>query len=402
MTTKFPVYQAKITGSNDTGIFALSFVENPANESNFVALATAAQRPVKLSLDRMKQVLTGAVLVPDQMIYRNDNQLGEYYLQFAAQDIEKIRDEMMRNGAALSTTTHEHETPLTGNHLVECWIVEDPMRDKSVALGLGPYKKGTLVASYKVGDAVYWRTQVLAGKVKGFSIEGFFNFKTVTMSKPQVKASTILPGKKSGGGAIATMLRSIATALDGDTASEAKDLTGVAKDDETNSGTPYIVFDLQDGTEIDVDSTGFCTLSDGTQAPAGDHTLLDGNTISIGDDGMLAGTTDVADAPAPAAAPAALTAEQKLAREEAKKRGVAASALLKKAAEDAAKKNPQAKQIAALKAQLAELEKQPSADPAKPTPEGGGTNITERVVAKMKGHERAAIMLKDKLARKNK
>jgi hypothetical protein len=256
------------------------------------------------------------------------------------------------------------------------------------------------VASYKVSNAVYWRTQVLAGKVKGFSIEGFFNFKTVKMSKPQVKPGALLPGKKTAGGSvIGAMLRSIATALDGDTAAEAKDLTSIAKEDETNSGTPYIIFDLQDGTEIEVDSTGYCTMSDGTQAPAGDHTLLDGNTISIDDAGMLVGTSDVAATPDPAAAPAALTAEQKLARDEAKKRGVKASAILKKVAEDAAAKNPQAKQIAALKAQIAKLEAEPSAAPAKPTPEG--VNITAQTVAKLKGHERAAAMLKQKLALKN-
>lgn len=398
MITKLPVYQAKLTDfDNDgLGIFAMSLVNNPANESNFVALSTAARRPVKLSLDKTKQIVTGAVLVPDQMIYRNDTN-GEYYLTFTAQDIEKIRDRMMKGGVALATTTHEHEAPLRGNNLVECWIVEDPARDKSVALGLGPYKKGTLVASYKIGDAAYWRTQVLAGKVRGFSIEGLFNFKSVTMSKPQAKAATILPNKKPTlAVGLSGVLRSIAAALDGDTAGDTKDLAGVAKADETDSGTPYIIFELQDGTEIDVDKDGNCTMADGTQAPAGDHTLQDGNTISIADDGTLVGTTDAAEATPPAAAPAALTAEQTAARDAAKAKGKLAAAALAAAAKPL---TGDAKKIAELKAQIATLEKTPTAPKAAPAVEGGSTNITGAVVAKMKGHERAAVLLKEKLAR---
>jgi hypothetical protein len=397
MTTNLPVYQAKITGIDTTGIFAMSFVDFPANESNFVAL-TRTLAPVKLSLDKQKQILTGAVLVPDQMIYRNDNQLGEYYLTFSAPDIEKIRDKMMKSGVALRTTTHQHEKPLRGNHLVECWIVEDPKRDKSVALGLS-YPKGTLVASYKVEDAVYWRTQVLTNNVNGFSIEGLFNFKTVKMSKPVVKAGQ-LPVKKAAGSAIGAVLRSIATMLDGDTAAEAKDLAAVAKADETNSGEPLIVFELQDGTEIDVDSEGFCTMaSDGSQAPAGDHTLQDGNTITIGDDGVLVSTSEAGDGTdTPAAAVAALSAQQKAARDAAKAKGKILGAALAKAKADAEAKDPKAKQIAALKSQIAKLEAEPTATPAKPTTD---SNATARDAAKMRPHERAALVLKDKLARKN-
>ena len=86
MEKKIPIYEAKVKGTDNTGIFAMSFVELPANESNFVALQR--QRPVKLSIDKQKQLLTGVVLIPDQLIYRNDVQLGEYYLKFTAAEIE--------------------------------------------------------------------------------------------------------------------------------------------------------------------------------------------------------------------------------------------------------------------------------------------------------------------------
>lgn len=148
MEKKIPIYEAKIKGTDNTGVFAMSFVEMPANESYFAILQR--QRPVKLSIDKQKQVLTGVVLIPDQLIYRNDDQLGEYYLKFTAAEIERISLKMMRTGVALTTTTHQHEKPLKGNYLAELWIVKDSKRDKAVALGLGELPVGTLVASYKI------------------------------------------------------------------------------------------------------------------------------------------------------------------------------------------------------------------------------------------------------------
>lgn len=354
MSTKLPIYEAKIRGFDDTGIFAMSFVECPANESNFVALAQ--QRPVKLALDKHKQILSGVVLIPDQLIYRNDPQRGEYYLKFTAADIEKIALKMMRTSVALSTTTHQHEKPLKGNYLAELWIVKDPKRDKTVALGLGEYPAGTLAASYRIENANYWRTEVLSGNVKGFSLEGLFNFNNATMSKQTKTAAQLAKEREAAkkGNKVSAFLRSMATMLEGDTAAEADAVADEAKKDETGSGTPYLIFDLAEGGEVWVDEDGFCTL-DGEQMPAGEHALADGNFLVVDDTGMLVVTQPEADAEQPAEAAAAL------AKERAKK-------LLAKMGKKA---DPKEAKIAALKKQLAELEKQPSAEQAKPDVEGG-------------------------------
>src|SRR5690349_11139008 len=145
METKLPIFECKIRATDDTGIYAVSFVEVPAIEKNFVALSRAAAA-VKTQLkitNAAKQILTGAILVPDMLIYRNGEgtKLGEHYLRYTAEDIELIAHKMMRTGVALKNTTHQHERQLRGNQLVEFWIVQDPKRDKSVALGLGEMPK---------------------------------------------------------------------------------------------------------------------------------------------------------------------------------------------------------------------------------------------------------------------
>lgn len=377
MATKLPIYEAKITGMDNTGIFALSFVDFPANDHNFVALK--ARVPVKLKLDKQKQVLTGVVLVPDQLIYRYDQALGEYYLRFTAPDIEKIAQKMMRTGVALQTTTHQHEKPLRGNYLTELWIVSDPKRDKAVALGLGELPAGTLVASYKISDPNYWRTEVMTGNVKGFSIEGLFNFNNVNMKKTATTPKKA-PAKKTAG--VVSFFKSMAAMLEGegDTEAAAEDLVDEAGKDEVGAGEPYLIFELAEGGEVQVDSDGYATLN-GEQMPAGEHALADGNFIVIDDSGMLVVTEPEADGTEPAD-PATALAKQK------------AKARAKQFLAAQAKADPKAAQIAALKKKLAELEKEPSAGKAKPAVE-----TPAKTAAEMTFTEKMAAVIKSRQER---
>ena len=64
-----------------------------------------------------------------------------------------------------------------GLSLVESWIVEDPIKDKTAFYGL-KYPVGTWVGSVKVNSEKVWQEFVKTGAVKGFSIEGYFQDKS--------------------------------------------------------------------------------------------------------------------------------------------------------------------------------------------------------------------------------
>ena len=151
---KLPVFDCLINENleDESGIYAISFVDIPANEVDFVTLSAQKAKQELLCRDPKKQILTGVVLRPEQLIYRNDKNLGEYYIRFGAEEIEKIARKMMKSGVALHNTTHQHQQNLKGNYLTELWIVEDPEKDKSLALGFEPQTKGTLMCSYKIED----------------------------------------------------------------------------------------------------------------------------------------------------------------------------------------------------------------------------------------------------------
>ena len=84
-----PIYDCMIDESADdlTGIYAISFVDFPANQVDFIALHK--QQELHLSRDTAKQVLTGVVLKPGQLIYRHSSQTGDYYIRFSEEQVEK-------------------------------------------------------------------------------------------------------------------------------------------------------------------------------------------------------------------------------------------------------------------------------------------------------------------------
>ncbi|NDV69282.1 XkdF-like putative serine protease domain-containing protein [Dysgonomonas sp. 25] len=283
---KLPVYNCLIDENleDETGIYAISFVDCPANEVDFVALSQQMQ-PLHLNRDEQKQVLTGVVLKPDQLIYRNSPTMGEHYIRFSAEQIRKIAQKMMRTGIALTTTTHQHAQPLQGNYLTELWIVEDPERDKSRALGFDDLPQGTLMCSYKIEDRNYWDEQVMAGHVKGFSLEGLFN-QEIALNKHQINSKN-KKRKMNNRKQKKTLLRRIAHLLLG--------IEDVKKRDTTDSGEPFIIFILADGKEVYVDQDGFATM-DEEQMPAGEHKLANGNLLVIDEKGDLVETRPAADA----------------------------------------------------------------------------------------------------------
>jgi len=154
---------------DDIGVDAISIVRSPAIESDFVALKN---QEIKLAeVDKEKKILMGALLIPNKPIYRNGGE-GEYYIYFSKDTIVKASQMFLQNGKQ-SNSTLEHNQALNGLTLVESWIVEDKVKDKTALYGLD-VPVGTWMGSVKVNNEDVWNEYVKTNKVKGFSIEGYF------------------------------------------------------------------------------------------------------------------------------------------------------------------------------------------------------------------------------------
>ena len=151
------------------GVEAISVVENPAIESDFIALNN---QEIKLAeINKEKRLLMGALLIPQKPIYRKSGK-EEYYIFFSRKTVERASQMYLQNGNQ-SQSTLEHDKQLKGLTLVESWIVEDKEKDKTALYGLD-VPVGTWMGSVKVDNDEVWNDYVKSGKVKGFSIEGYF------------------------------------------------------------------------------------------------------------------------------------------------------------------------------------------------------------------------------------
>lgn len=151
------------------GIDAISLVDRPAIELDFIALKE--QRVDFAEADTDKRILVGPALVPDKPIYRKNGD-DEFYVYFSKGTVRKAAELYLKHGNQANHTL-EHEHNINGLTVVESWMVEDKEKDKTNYYGLD-VPVGTWMVAVKVDNEAIWQEWVKEGKVKGFSIEGYF------------------------------------------------------------------------------------------------------------------------------------------------------------------------------------------------------------------------------------
>ena len=93
-----------------SGIEAISVVESPAIEEDFIALKN---QEFKLAeVDKEKRILMGAALIPNKPIYRRSGE-DEYYIYFSKDTVRKASELFFIKGNQ-NNSTLEHNMPLTG------------------------------------------------------------------------------------------------------------------------------------------------------------------------------------------------------------------------------------------------------------------------------------------------
>ena len=156
--------------SLQAGIQAISVVESPAIEEDFVALKDEQPKIELKTIDKEKRILMGAALIPNKPIYRRNGE-DEYYIYFSQDTVRKASELFFINGNQ-NKATLEHQMDVQGTSVVESWIIEGE-QDKSRMYGMD-LPVGTWMVSMKILNDELWEGYVKSGKVKGFSIEGYF------------------------------------------------------------------------------------------------------------------------------------------------------------------------------------------------------------------------------------
>lgn len=161
-------------------IDAVSLVEFPAIESEWIFLSKETKNNLSLAkVDEHKRLIVGAALIPNKQIYRRDENGKEFYVFFSEATVKRASELYLMNNNQ-SSATLEHTDTIHDVTTVESWIVEDTAHDKSNIYGLN-LPKGSWVLSMKVENNEVWQ-DILAKKVKGFSIEGFYIDRLASLS----------------------------------------------------------------------------------------------------------------------------------------------------------------------------------------------------------------------------
>ena len=164
-----------IKDEQEQGVFAISFVDRPAIEEDFILLS---EMEVEMKvIDENKREVIGLALVPDKKILRRHTdketkKTTEFTVSFSAETIAKTQELYMKKLYGNNVTV-DHAENVDGVALIESWIVEDVKNDKS-----NLYKLNAPVGAWVVKMKVYNEEVyqgIKDGKFNGFSIEGKYD-----------------------------------------------------------------------------------------------------------------------------------------------------------------------------------------------------------------------------------
>lgn len=155
-------YVAWLGWGGDTGInWASDKLKSIRNEMSFSVF------------NNEQRLLVGPAMIPDKMIIRRNEITGEiYYVYFTEETIKKLQQKFMMEKLLDKTNIEHGRKFLQGVDVVESWIVEDEEKDKQAVFNM-KYPKGTWMVTMKVNDDAVWG-KVKEGKLKGFSVQGYF------------------------------------------------------------------------------------------------------------------------------------------------------------------------------------------------------------------------------------
>jgi hypothetical protein len=162
------VIELIIDDEDAIGVEAISLVEHPAIEEDFIALKN--QKTEFKTIDKDKRIVVGLALIPNKPIYRKSGD-NEYYVFFSRNTVRKSAELYLKNHNS-NNATLEHELKVDGVSVVESWIVEDVEKDKTALYGLNAVE-GAWAVVMRINNEKVWQ-DVKKGIYKGLSIEGYF------------------------------------------------------------------------------------------------------------------------------------------------------------------------------------------------------------------------------------
>jgi hypothetical protein len=126
-------------------------------------------------LSEEKRIISGALMLADELIYRNNEKMGEHYVKFSSDTIKAIAIKWAKkNFNNHVNLMHDPEQKVKGVTMFESWLV-DSERGIMPMKGFEGCSDGSWFGSFYVENEKVWQS-IKKGDYKGFSVEGLFDY----------------------------------------------------------------------------------------------------------------------------------------------------------------------------------------------------------------------------------
>jgi hypothetical protein len=168
-----PVYELMISDDlqDDAEVNFVSLVDRPAIQKNW----NAFNHKVKFNTNEEKRIISAPIMLADTPIFRSDAAHGDYYVVFSKDTIYKIVQRYFKKGYQSNVNIqHNQDEQLKDVYLFESFI-SDKERGVMPMKGFEDAPDGSWFGSMKVDNDYAWN-EVKEGNIKGFSVEGVFEY----------------------------------------------------------------------------------------------------------------------------------------------------------------------------------------------------------------------------------
>ena len=177
----YPIYELTINEKeqDDAEVSFIALVDKPAIKRDFLAFKEAVKFEI---VSEDERVITGPLMIPDQLIYRDSPKFGMHYVKFSPATIKQIAIKFSKKGFQRNVNImHDAEMQVDGLTMFETFISNSKRGVKPLE-AFKDLPDGTWFGSFYVENPKVWEL-IKSGEVKGFSVEGLFDYEKPQESK---------------------------------------------------------------------------------------------------------------------------------------------------------------------------------------------------------------------------
>ena len=172
---ELPVYELLINDdiNDDAEVNFIALVQRPATQKNWNAFKDNVKFEI---VSEEKRIISGPLMLADTPIFRSDATHGDYYVTFSKDTIIKIVQKWFKKGYQANVNVEHNPDYKVEDMVMFESFISDKDRGIPPMKGFEDAPDGSWFGSFKVDSEDAW-VKVKNGDVKGFSVEGIFEYR---------------------------------------------------------------------------------------------------------------------------------------------------------------------------------------------------------------------------------